>query len=715
MASSLLSSMRIRTKLVGLLAGICLIALASACAAFVWYDRQSYAAAKQRTLEVLVDAVAQSAKGPVAFADKESASYVLQTIEREQSALLAAVYLSDGTLLSTWQRDQSPQEVPGKLSDLDQRWGYIGDQLRLMRPIEQEGQKLGQLYARFSTSDIDERTLHFLSIAAIVLLFAFLAAWAAANMAHGVITKPVTKLVEAVTTLQQSQDFSVRAEKVSGDELGLLTDSFNEMVGAIEARDEELASYRADLERRVEARTRDLDARNVAMRLVLDNVDQGFVTIDRDGTLQSERSQAFDRFFEVPEPGTKIWDHLERQAESFGILLEMGWEAVLDGVLPLDLCIDQLPRRLQTMTDRHFDMDYRPIMNRKELDKALVIFTDVTAAVARERQRAEESETIAIFEGVTKDRAAFMDFFHEAERITTRVLHKQNADVALVMRDLHTLKGNFGVARMHAMARQIHDIESRCLEAVRLPSSADLLALAEAWEGFAKRVHAFVGDTASNVEIASDDYNYLRDQLAQEGTSNALQAFVAKLCYEPTSTRLERLAREGQRLGKRLGIANLAIDIDHGDVTIPPGSGWLWAAVTHLVRNCVDHGLADASNRDRPTLRLATAIEDEFLAIEVSDNGCGISWDAIRDKARGLDLPSETHEDLAAALFADGLSTLDQASEVSGRGFGLAAARAALRDRGGDILVRSAPGEGTSFTVSVPLTQLSDQVRVEAA
>ena len=91
---------RVRTKLIFLLVGVSLAALAAACVAFVIYDRTSYADAKRLTLEVLVDAVAQSAMGPVAFGDGESAGYVLQSIGRERSAVAAAVYTQDGELLA---------------------------------------------------------------------------------------------------------------------------------------------------------------------------------------------------------------------------------------------------------------------------------------------------------------------------------------------------------------------------------------------------------------------------------------------------------------------------------------------------------------------------------------------------------------------------------------------------------------------------------------
>jgi hypothetical protein len=69
---------------------------------------------------------------------------------------------------------------------------------------------------------------------------------------------------------------------------------------AVSLRDGQLKDYAHNLERKVEARTRELDDRNRGMRLVLDNVVQGFITIDLDGVMASERSAILDRWFGAP-------------------------------------------------------------------------------------------------------------------------------------------------------------------------------------------------------------------------------------------------------------------------------------------------------------------------------------------------------------------------------------------------------------------------------
>ena len=89
----------------------------------------------------------------------------------------------------------------------------------------------------------------------------------------------------------------MRAQRVSHDELGQLTEAFNSMLSMIQARDAELNTHREELEQRVRERTRDLDQRNQEMRTVLDNVDQGLLTVDREGRIGGQHSAALATWF----------------------------------------------------------------------------------------------------------------------------------------------------------------------------------------------------------------------------------------------------------------------------------------------------------------------------------------------------------------------------------------------------------------------------------
>ncbi|HZQ78982.1 MAG TPA: response regulator [Acidimicrobiia bacterium] len=136
-------------------------------------------------------------------------------------------------------------------------------------------------------------------------------------------------------------------------------------------------------------------------------------------------------------------------------------------------------------------------------------------------------------------------------------------------------------------------------------------------------------------------------------------------------------------------------------------------AVTHLVRNAVDHGLERPEQRraaGKPAagrVRVAAREERGRLLLEVGDDGGGIDIEAVRHRAGELGLANGGPPDHDAGLewlFRPGFSTAAGVTEVSGRGVGLDAVRAAAQALGGSVSVHTEPGKGTTFTVSLPLT-----------
>ena len=135
-------------------------------------------------------------------------------------------------------------------------------------------------------------------------------------------------------------------------------------------------------------------------------------------------------------------------------------------------------------------------------------------------------------------------------------------------------------------------------------------------------------------------------------------------------------------------------------------------ALTHLVRNAVDHGLESPDGRARagkPAVGVVTVAAREergTLVLDVSDDGGGIDVEAVRRRAVELGLVSAEQATAAGVdiVFRPGFSTAGRITEVSGRGVGLDAVTAAVEGLHGSVAVRTEPGAGTTFTMTVPLT-----------
>jgi len=138
--------------------------------------------------------------------------------------------------------------------------------------------------------------------------------------------------------------------------------------------------------------------------------------------------------------------------------------------------------------------------------------------------------------------------------------------------------------------------------------------------------------------------------------------------------------------------------------------------LVHLVRNAIDHGLESAEKRvaagktPAGTIRLGAYQEGDHICIEAADDGRGLDRDAILAKAleKGLitheEVPTASAEKIFGFIFLPGFSTARTVSDISGRGVGMDAVKRAVDEMSGSVRVRSAPGVGTTVTISLPLT-----------
>jgi two-component system chemotaxis sensor kinase CheA len=136
--------------------------------------------------------------------------------------------------------------------------------------------------------------------------------------------------------------------------------------------------------------------------------------------------------------------------------------------------------------------------------------------------------------------------------------------------------------------------------------------------------------------------------------------------------------------------------------------------LTHLIRNAVDHGIESAETRiaagkhPEGTLTLSAEHRSGRILIRISDDGAGINRERVFAKAveKGLIAADAqlSKEEIDHLIFAPGFSTAAQVTNVSGRGVGMDVVRQNVKELGGRITIDSAPGSGTTFTLTLPLT-----------
>ncbi|MZP28920.1 response regulator [Heliobacterium undosum] len=149
--------------------------------------------------------------------------------------------------------------------------------------------------------------------------------------------------------------------------------------------------------------------------------------------------------------------------------------------------------------------------------------------------------------------------------------------------------------------------------------------------------------------------------------------------------------------------------------------------LVHLIRNAIDHGVERASRRrelgkpDLATIRLAASQTETHVRIEVADDGAGLDAAAIRRKAMTLSLRSRdeleamTAQQIQALVFESGFSTRSVVSNISGRGIGLDVVKHTVEKLKGMVQIHSAPGEGSTFRLKLPLSLMTTAIVVVKA
>ena len=198
--------------------------------------------------------------------------------------------------------------------------------------------------------------------------------------------------------------------------------------------------------------------------------------------------------------------------------------------------------------------------------------------------------------------------------------------------------------------------------------------------------------------------------------SHALQAIVMQVRMIPVEAvflRFPRLVRDlSSKLGKHVELELVGQDTEL-DRTVVDAIG---DPLVHLVRNALDHGLETPAEREaagKPaagTVRLSARHAGGNVVLTVADDGRGVDRRAVAAKAVRAGLISAEQADaidMARAielLFTPGFSTRDEADDISGRGVGMDAVRAKVRELGGEVLLTSEPGAGSTAQIRLPLT-----------
>jgi PAS domain S-box-containing protein len=281
------------------------------CASFFTYEFATFRQAMIRQTSTLGAIVADNSTAALAFQNVDDATEILNALKAEPHIVAAGLYNQDGKLFTKYPATLPAASFPGVL-EVD---GYRFEHSSLIgcQPVVQGDKRIGTLYLKTNLGAIYDRFRLYSLIVVLVIALSFLLAYTLSTALQKQISRPILALAETARAISERHDYSVRATKLGQDELGLLTDAFNQMLGQIHEQNQTL--------RRNE----------VQLQTIIENLGEGLVVSNLEGQVLHFNRAAMELH------GFVTQEECRRHLAEFAAIFEL---STLDGT---SLSLDQWP------------------------------------------------------------------------------------------------------------------------------------------------------------------------------------------------------------------------------------------------------------------------------------------------------------------------------------------------------------------------------------
>ena len=240
-----LRSVRVKLLVAVLLTSI--VALLVNGVALLFYDLRSYRETGAYDMATQAELIGRATTAALQFDDPEFAANNLALLRVRPRVRAAALYNSRGVVFARYFRSDAAQDNLPRLPEAD-RVAVAGDRMIVFRRVVDNDEIIGTVYLA-ADFDIYPRLASYAAIAGSVMLMALIVSLLLSAWLQGAITRPIVGIARLARKVVEQRDYTVRAQKSTDDEVGVLVDAFNDMLSEIERRTAALEHSKTQLER----------------------------------------------------------------------------------------------------------------------------------------------------------------------------------------------------------------------------------------------------------------------------------------------------------------------------------------------------------------------------------------------------------------------------------------------------------------------------------
>lgn len=566
------------------------------------------------------------------------------------------------------------------------------------------------------------------------------------------ITRPLIGMQTMMSEIATSQDFTRRVPVGRMDEIGHSIVAFNGMIEKIQENAAQLKQKTADIQ------------------AMLQNMQQGILTVVEGGVVHAEYSAYLETIFETSDIAGRDLMALVFEDSAIGADARSQVDAAVHACLGEDsmnfefnahLLVNEVAKRMPDGREKWLDLSWSAITDETDTVVRLMLcvrdVTEIRELTAQAGEQQRRLEMIGEILSISQDK--FHDFVHSAkgflsenERMIRQHERADHSIVAALFRNMHTIKGNARTYSLQHLTNIVHEAE-QAYESLRRADAGpewnrdalmdDLARVREAVDRYATINAVTLGRSG---EPAQGGVDYLMVERAHISESlrvldgadpanasdwraarDAVRRMLSQLGTQGIGEALGGVIESLPSLAAELGKPAPVVHIDsHGHRVRSEIGATLKNVFMHLLRNSIDHGIESSEERRAAgkaasgTIDIAVGVGGGELWFVLGDDGRGLALDRIRGIARErgwIDAGNEaalTDEAVAELIFRPGFSTAHAVTEVSGRGVGMDAVRNFLKRDGGDIALRftddrvGAPYRAFETIVSLPARFAAD-------
>ena len=520
-------------------------------------------------------------------------------------------------------------------------------------------------------------------------------------------------------TLEQTLQAKYRAELVQKEKY----------IGELEIAQAELEKYSKNLEQLVQARTAELREANQLLKAILDALGEGFLVFNRTGMCLPVFSKICTEILETIPHGKLIEDVLKVEAADLPSF-KFWREGLFDEPIPFEDLKALGPHEFAHSKGMRVELDFEPMRDENgKIEGIVVIAANKTKEFEARQEAQRERANSQMILKIVRSRPQFMRFLAEADNLVQFIeqeVSRPQVNTVALAHHLHTLKGGAGTFSLKVVHDHAHGTEEDLLKYQSAQDLAEKRKVLEQvvsgckqlqvdLENFRKENAAlFTGahmDGQKRVEVEIDRLVEWSKQQATATLTREIMDAASESILSQVSHYNDVAIETATTLGKKLN--SVVFKNCEYKVFVTPYED-VFNSLVHVFRNAIDHGLESPEERmshgkpEAGTISVSVEVKGSRLILRIQDDGRGVAPSIIREKLKekgytAAQVDKETDHEVIQHIFDDQFSTRTEVTDLSGRGVGLGAVRAAVHTIGGIVEVKSSLGKGTEFVIDLPV------------